>query len=348
MWTPPSDVDTAHLVAALREHWNLAVVRLEYRPVGGGAHHWVAADTTGRRWFVTCDDLDTKPWLGTSSDTVYDGLVGCYQAALDLSEVAGLGFVVAPVPGLHAVVATRLGTRYSRAVFALVEGTPGRWGEPVDVDGRAQLFELLAQLHAAEWAAPGAALRAVAIPGRERLEEALGDLTRPWTGGPYSEEVRRALEGSASVVDAWLRQFDRLAARLTTSGGDVVVTHGEPHPGNLIREQGSARLRLVDWDTIARARPERDLWMLDDGTPNWSNPYTQITGRAVDPVAVRAYRMAWTLTDLALFVSSLRAPHTADADSARKLKGIGQILAGEEPAPYGRPLPPTGRRPSKH
>jgi spectinomycin phosphotransferase len=32
----------------------------------------------------------------------------------------------------------------------------------------------------------------------------------------------------------------------------MVVTHGEPHPGNLI--QTSAGLVLIDWDTVAVAR----------------------------------------------------------------------------------------------
>ena len=38
------------------------------------------------------------------------------------------------------------------------------------------------------------------------------------------------------------------------------MTHGEPHAGNVMRTD-EGRL-LVDWDTVALAPPERDLWML--------------------------------------------------------------------------------------
>jgi spectinomycin phosphotransferase len=38
----------------------------------------------------------------------------------------------------------------------------------------------------------------------------------------------------------------------------VLVTHGEPPPGNILRAAG--KLRLIDWDTAGLALPERDLW----------------------------------------------------------------------------------------
>ena len=37
-----------------------------------------------------------------------------------------------------------------------------------------------------------------------------------------------------------------------------MITHGEPHPGNILRSRG--RLLLIDWDTAGVALPERDLW----------------------------------------------------------------------------------------
>jgi thiamine kinase-like enzyme len=39
-----------------------------------------------------------------------------------------------------------------------------------------------------------------------------------------------------------------------------VVTHGEPHPANVIRTPGG--LKLIDWDTVQLAPAERDLWMV--------------------------------------------------------------------------------------
>lgn len=61
--------------------------------------------------------------------------------------------------------------------------------------------------------------------------------------------------------------------RDTTPGW--VVTHGEPHPGNVIRT--SHGLRIIDWTTVQMAPPERDLWML-------TSAFTDMIG--ADPVGV--------------------------------------------------------------
>jgi thiamine kinase-like enzyme len=55
-----------------------------------------------------------------------------------------------------------------------------------------------------------------------------------------------------------MARFDDLLDRVREVGGPYVITHGEPHPGNLLRTR--AGLRLIDWDMTALARPERDLW----------------------------------------------------------------------------------------
>src|SRR4029453_12194244 len=65
------------------ERWGLRIGDLRYVPEGGGAYHWIAYAVDGRRWFVTCDDLDTKPWLGSDRDSVFDGLRAAYQTAMD-------------------------------------------------------------------------------------------------------------------------------------------------------------------------------------------------------------------------------------------------------------------------
>src|SRR5438270_624686 len=165
---PPADLPVDDLASVVRREWRLAVGRLDDVPEGGGAYHWVARATDGRRWFVTCDDLDTKPSLGTDRDAVFAGLRAAYGAAIGL-----------PPAG---------------------------------------------------------------------------------------------------------------AAR----GSETVTTHGEPHPGNLIRTHDG--FALVDWDTVAAARPERDLWMLDDSTGEARAAYQHLSGRALDPLALDAHGLLWALT----------------------------------------------------
>jgi spectinomycin phosphotransferase len=313
------------------------VVELDHFPQGGGAHHWIAAAADGSRWFVTCDDLDTKAWLGEDRDSVFAGLGDAYRAAAELRWSGGLSFVVAPVATPAGEIAVRLGSRYSLALLPFVEGTPGRWGERIAAGERARWLALLAELHASTSAARSAPRRPVGIPGRRHLEEALDDLDRPWQGGPFSEAAREQLAHHADTVSGWLDSFDEMACRLARSDSPLVVTHGEPHPGNLIRTGGG--LALIDWDTVAVDRPERDLWMLDDGRGSVCADYEALAGRSVDADAWVVYRMAWTLIDLAAFTAVLRNRHDDDADSRKARSGVTGILALEEPSPYGRRLP---------
>jgi len=94
-----------------------------------------------------------------------------------------------------------------------------------------------------------------------------------------------------------------------------VITHGEPHPGNVILMPadgaGPARggIMLIDWDTVALAPPERDLWMVATETGDELHRYTELTGRPVGATALELYRLRWALDDLSCFLRDLRAPH---------------------------------------
>jgi spectinomycin phosphotransferase len=303
--------------------------RLDYVPDGGGAYHWVA-EAKDARWFVTADDLDTKPWLSSDRDAVFTGLSATYRTAMDLRQEAKLGFVVAPRPALSAEPAIRLGARYSLAVFPFVEGQPGRWGEPLHSHDRRRLLELLAELHRSTAVAAHAPRRGPEVAGREQLEQALRDLGGEWSGGPFSELVRRELGRHAEAIAGWLESFDEIAARIV-SDVEPVVTHGEPHPGNLIRT--SDGFALVDWDTVAVSRAERDLWMFADVTGSDWGAYEELTGWSVDLAAMALYRHAWRLADLAAFTGLLRGPHRRSADTEKAWMALRQTVAAD-PSPY--------------
>lgn len=67
------------------------------------------------------------------------------------------------------------------------------------------------------------------------LQDALSDLDRDWAGGAFSEPARRLLADCAGHVEQLLGDFDRLVEQVRGTAAHWVVTHGEPHPGNLIR-----------------------------------------------------------------------------------------------------------------
>jgi spectinomycin phosphotransferase len=317
---------------AVTQGWGLEVDELRYLPEGGGAYHWIAHADDGQRWFVTCDDLDSKPWLGKDRDTVFDGLGAAYGAAMDL-RVAGCAFVVTPIAAVSGAPAQRVDDRHTVAVFDYVDGEPGQWGRPLAPRVLDELVTMLAWLHRTTPAVRTLARRGLEVPGRDDLEEALSDLGRPWHGGPLSEGARRELAMHVEVVLRSLADLDRFAIGENETVDELVVTHGEPHPGNIIRTANG--LVLVDWDTVALARPERDLWMLANANEDIIAVYRDLTGVRLDRDALRVYRLLWALTDVAAFTIQLRREHRRDADAAGALRGLRSILNGREPCPYG-------------
>ncbi|GIG61680.1 hypothetical protein Lfu02_60520 [Longispora fulva] len=315
----PDGVTESALFEALAAGWGLTVRSARYVPLGAGSYHWAVTTDDGTR-FVTVDHLG-----GADREATFARLEHAFDTAVALRRDAGLGFVVAPVPTRTGATVCRLDPRYSVAVFPMLDGRSGRFGPHPPAD-RAEVVALLAALHLAT---PVVAAHAppvdLALPGRAGLHDALRHLDGEWAGGPYAEPARRLLADRAGHVVALLTEFDRLVAHVRGTTTDWVVTHGEPHPGNLIRD--AAGPHLVDWDTVRLAPPERDLWMLaagpgssDSGDSGASeavfDDYARTTGRAVDPAALALYRRWWNLADIANYVAELRGPHRITADSS--------------------------------
>jgi spectinomycin phosphotransferase len=317
------EFDPGALTGFLAEGWGFAAEAAEYAPVGGGSYHWVANDAAGTHRFVTVDDLDTKPWLGEARDAVFEGLRRAYRTAVALRG-SGLEFVVAPVAMSSGETLRRLGPRYTIALFPFVSGGTGTYGR-YDAATRAAVVSMLAELHRATPAVTSV-VRSIdlELPGRRRLEAALGDLSEPWPGGPFSERARQALSHHASDLAELLALFDRLSAGVATS--DWVVTHGEPHAANVI-QTGESHV-LIDWDTVALAPPERDLWILvEDAADEAAASYADATGHRLDQVALDYFRLGWDLADIAAFTGVLRSPHSENADTAKAYNGLTQLLS---------------------
>jgi spectinomycin phosphotransferase len=326
------------LVHALADGWGLSAETLRYAPVGGGSYHWVVTSGPGEQWFVTVDDLDDKGWLGRTRPTVLAGLRTALDASVTLRREVGLGFVAAPVPALDGQSLRPLGDAHTVAVFPFLHGTPGEWDKPLPSPDLDELVAMLAALHRVDPAAVRLQRCEVELSWPDDLELALHELGRPWTGGPFAEPARELLAGAAGPVRRGLDILDRWArARFsaTPAAENLVITHGEPHPGNIIRvapdgaapdgaaadgatPDGAAAdaagpaggaIMLIDWDTVGLAPPERDLWMVATETGAELQRYTELTGRPVDVAAMELYRLRWALDDLSCFVRDLRAPH---------------------------------------
>ena len=313
MLTPPTDLDEAVVDAALSGHWGIEVRRRDYAPVGFGSHHWEVVDTAGRRWFVTADDLDAKPWLGDDRASALAGLRTAYATAAALRDGCGLHFVLSPVPARDGTPLLAVTDRWAVSVVPHSDGETGGFADCFPAERRDEMALLLAELHAA--LPIGVRPRDdVGSGDRDAVATLLASVDRPWTGGPWSEPARTWLDEHADHVRRLLDQHAALVAH--AAGRPHVVTHGEPHPGNVL--VSDAGCRLIDWDTVATAPPERDLWLAASG---WDGPvdaaflesYQRLSGIDVDPAVLTLYRVGWVLSDVASLAGALQREHERDA-----------------------------------
>ncbi|GIE31005.1 hypothetical protein Ait01nite_040500 [Actinoplanes italicus] len=316
----PPGLAESDLISALAAGWTIETRSLDYLPVGAGSYHWSAVDRSGDTWFVKVDK------------TGFDDLRRSMETALTLHRDAGLAFVVAPVPAVDGAVLRRLGHRYALAVFPMIEGVAGEFGPHPDAD-LPEMTALLTALHrATDTVAHLAPRDDLRLPGRAGLLEALADLDRPWTSGPHAEPARHLLGRHQDRIRRRLADFDRLAHLVGETAADWVITHGEPHPGNVLRTSGG--LRLIDWTTARIAPPARDLWML---TPAFAGLTTGsaglTTGSAGLPSGIAFHRVRWVLADVAAFTADLRAPHGDGADAAAALRYLTAYLAKPRRSP---------------
>ncbi len=318
----PGNIDQCELARVLREQWGLASAELRYAPVGFGDHHWELTDTAGGRWFVTVAEL-SGGWRGTGPAAGYADLRASMETVIALRQ-AGLEFAVAPVPtGLGQALAP-LGAGHAITVFPHLDGAFGDWGDEMPERDRLAVIDILATLHnATPLARRTARTRSPDLAGRPALEAALGELSQPWGGGPYSEPARQLLARHRHQLGRALARFDELV-RETARSGPAVLTHGEPHPGNIMRSAG--QLRLIDWDTVGLALPERDLWIVAGAGTREADRYAGLTGHPVSAAARHMYRMRWSLDDLTLCLGDFRGPHTQTEDTGLAWTAFTEVI----------------------
>lgn len=352
MRTPPTDLDERAVIDAVADAWGLDVVGLRHQPVGFGSHHWTGAGRDGRaRWWITVDDLTT--WGGPDREVAFVELRTAMQSARDLADL-GCSFVVAPIPSRGGDVVVRIGGRWTVAVHPIVDGRAHDWGEVLAPEQLDEIVDVLAALHAVPVTAVGAGRHDPgAFDQRSTLEQVVDDrvaprdVADPDAIGPFAAGAARLVDEHRDHVRRALERFDETVDAARRRGRPLVVTHGEPHPGNLLAVGG--RWLLVDWDTARLGPPERDLWMLvsQDVYPDPPDldadtdavrrgsaartdrilaRYERATGNAVDRELLDAYRVRWDLADTANYVAQFARPHVGSADDDEAWTNLGRSL----------------------
>ena len=330
MFTRPGNIADTTISDALRDGWALDTVSVEYLPEGFGSHHWVVQAADGQQWFATVDDLASRDFLGSSPSEAFDGLTRAFATAAVLRD-AGLEWVVCPSAGIDGKVLRWLHGSFSIAVFPYVRGvTAADYQSDIE---RTEVMGLLAELHQCTERVVAIARRETfAVPNRTDLEAAIAEVATPWTGGPYAEPARALLGQHLDGVRGRLAAYDQLVQQALRDPSGWTVTHGEPDSRNVLRTDRG--MRLIDWDTVLIAPPERDLWMLvATGSDEAAQFYTAATGRAIEDSRLRLYALWWDLCEIAIYITGFRASHTDTEDSAESWRNLQHFIAAYERPP---------------
>jgi spectinomycin phosphotransferase len=198
----------------------------------------------------------------------------------------------------------------------LLDGVSGQFSRSLPASERGLLIDQLGELHRA---APPAStpVHVPQLATRSILERALSELDHPWRGGPFAEPTRALLREHLDAFRRRLDEFDRGIS--TLRGRERVVTHGEPHPGNVLRL--AQRRLFVDWDTVGLAVPERDLWWVVRDSDDHAR-YAEASGRRPDPAMLALYRLRWDLDDASVYVGQFREAHRLTADAEKAWAGL--------------------------
>lgn len=330
MLTPPEGLSDDALVRVLGNGWGVAVASIDYRPLGFGSHHWEVMDGDGARWFVTVDDLDGNRRSASEPEgSAFGRLRAALATAGDL-RASGATFVVAPVPTRAGEPLMPVEPRFGVALYPFVDGQSFSWGDFSSTEHRRGVLDLIVALHTAPAAASRHALAEdFTIPHRDELEANANEHHHRGDRGPYATPTSALLRENETKLRSLLARHDDLVNAARGRPGPMVLTHGEPHPGNtMLTSRGWV---LIDWDTVLLAPPERDLWMLDPGNGSLLDSYAAATGTTPERPTIELYRMRWDLADIAVYVSRFRAPHTGNRDDEKSWDGL-RSLVGRLPA----------------
>ncbi|MEQ4305632.1 phosphotransferase [Plantactinospora sp. B6F1] len=326
MLTPPDDLPEDVLRSVLVREWGLGIGSLEYRPVGRGSHHWEVSLPEGGRRFVSVDDLGTRRLsLDDPLDAAYARLRAALGTAGRLRE-QGCGFVVAPIPTRDGEPVVRTGDRFAVAIYPYVAGESFRWGEWASPAHRRGVLDRVIAVHAAPVAARDrASVDDFTVPHRDELELGLAGTGKVPDTGPYARLAARLLVEYAAPVRRLLARHGELVRAARARPARMVLTHGEPHPGNTMRIREGGWL-LIDWDTVRIAPPERDLWLMEPGDGSVLAAYAEATGVTPLPEMLELYRSWWHLADVAEETSRFRAPHTGTEDDDESFAILRSVL----------------------
>jgi Ser/Thr protein kinase RdoA (MazF antagonist) len=274
-----NDLDKGEVAAALRRAYGISVTGLEFTPKGEAGYCYVGTTEDGSRLFVKLFEAHRDEPFAFSlrvSRQLHDA--GYRHALPPIRTSKGQPFT------------THEG--YAFAVFPYVEGVSlfedesRPYGAEVSDEEFASLGSVIGGLHAAT---PRLDL---SDAPRERFDFHYADLLRQCLGGDvdvtpvndFQRELLALWDDDRENIAAAYAHFVALQEKCRASERPFVVTHGDCHLANILRDDAGAT-HLIDWSDALLAPPERDLTFYTGDADRFA-AFLDIYLQAYDPGAL--------------------------------------------------------------
>ncbi len=293
------DLPDETLIAALRDHFDIAAAALKFLPLGADANAWAyradAAD--GQRWFVKLRRGELHVLGLAVPRYLYDQ--GIEQVVAPLRTRSGERWATV---GDYALIVSPFidGQRAADAVM-----TQDHWREFGRVLRRIHSTtlppDLAAQMPRQAWPAP---LRLSFVETlRERIANGFRNESEAELAAFWQANESRCFD----IEQRLARLYQQIQADPSALTAEYVLCHADLHRFNMmIGDDG--RLWIVDWDETLLAPRERDLMFLNSGIDG-PGPDAQERAcfdegygpAAVNPLLIAYYRFDWLMQDLNAF-----------------------------------------------
>ncbi|HJW49893.1 MAG TPA: phosphotransferase [Candidatus Limnocylindria bacterium] len=295
MLLPDPSIDVASLAHLLATEFGADDLTPTFVPVGGDSWSYRAG-----------------PWWVSVRRDRQGHFPENYEAARELRD-AGYEFVLAPIRGRSGHVVHEVRGR-PVVVTEFVESR-ANYREGLAPVHRQELAQAVNELHSARVSADVGS-ESFDLPFADELE---GALARAAAGshaaGPLGSDVSDLVSRNAARIADWREEIAVCQERCRASPGELVLTHGEPEPPNVLITPDD-ELLLLDWGDLLRAPPERDA----------------LSRRklGIAPPArrdfLRFYELRWILSEVAEYVSRFTSPHEGNAEDLEKRGELARYL----------------------
>jgi spectinomycin phosphotransferase len=310
------------LIASLQHDYGLRIVQIDFLPLGN--------DLNTAVYRVVAEDA--QPYFLKLRSGPFDELT---VAIPRLLSDQGMAQIIAPIPTNTG----RLWARLDAFVLMLFPFVVGQNGFETAVSDR-QRIELGAALKRLHTAILPEALRQRLA--RESYAPYWRDLVREFQARaedtafaePVAAQLASFLRAKRAIVDDLIQRAEQLGNVLQTHWLEFVVCHADIHAGNLLID-ASARLYIVDWDTLILAPKERDLMFIGAGIDDvWPSArehalfYQGYGATEIEPLALAYYRFERIVEDIAAYCEQILLTDQGGEDRA---EGLRQLVSQFDP-----------------